>query len=42
MPDNGTYSFGVTDMHPTKMYSSPVLQQNQTIMFLNQGLLALL
>jgi len=40
--DNGTYSLGVTDTHPTQMYSSPVLQQNQTILFMNQGLLKLL
>lgn len=42
MTDNGTYSFSVTDTHPTQMYSSPVLQRNQTILFLNQGLLKLL
>lgn len=23
MTDNGTYSFSITDMHPTQMYSSP-------------------
>lgn len=30
MTDNGTYYFGVTDVYPTQMYCSTVLQQNHS------------